>query len=47
MNYIIGTGNFGIIVREFLERNKITVSGFIELNPSASNLSHDNLPIVP
>jgi len=46
MNYIIGTGNFGIIVREFLERNKIKISGFIELNPTDVRALHDNVPIV-
>ena len=46
MNYIIGTGNFGIIVKTFLEFNNLEVSGFIELNPNSLLSTHDNLPIV-
>ena len=46
MNYVIGTGNFGIIVKTFLEQNNIKISGFIELNPNSQLSSHDNIPII-
>jgi len=46
MNYIVGTGNFGIIIRAFLDANNIKISGYVELNPISISESHDNLPIV-
>lgn len=45
-NYVLGTGNFGILVDLILEENGIFIDGFIDINPNSKIKQHNNKKVI-
>ena len=46
MNYLLGAGNFGIVMKVLLEHENIKIDGFVDLNPLSKGAEHSGLPLI-